>query len=138
MIVQSQPSPDAIVFKGRSDFLKTIRARVDRRLVGRSPFGDGRLYGKALIIGLWFVASYALLLTIRVGWEQLLACISFGLAACALGFNVFHDANHGSFSPSRRVNLAVSASGNARKMAAYTPLHIQNSSFCPRDMVGVR
>ena len=108
MIVQSQPSPDAIVFKGSSDFLKTIRARVDRRLVGRSRFGDGRLYRKALIIGLWFVASYALLLTIRVGWEQLLACISLGLAACALGFNVFHDANHGSFSPSRRVNLAVS------------------------------
>src|SRR5262245_29832240 len=108
MVIQSQLSPNAVAFKGGSDFLKTVRARVNRHLIGRGARGDRNLYRKAFVIGFWFVASYALFLTIGKVWAQLLACVSWGLAACALGFNVFHDANHGSFSPSRRVNLSLS------------------------------
>jgi linoleoyl-CoA desaturase len=41
-------------------------------------------------------------------WAQILLGVSYGLAASALGFNVFHDANHGAFSSNPRVNLFLS------------------------------
>ena len=62
---------------------------------------------KAAIVAVWFIASYALLLTVRGTAAQVLLCISFALSAAAVGFNIFHDANHGSFSASPRLNLLV-------------------------------
>jgi linoleoyl-CoA desaturase len=56
----------------------------------------------------WFFSSYAAALFSHPWPVQLAACVSFGISACALGFNVFHDSIHCSFSESRRVNLALS------------------------------
>jgi len=104
MVVQSETLSRAAVFREGGEFLSTVRARVDSHFAARSRRGDPRLYRKAAIIGVWFVTSYCLLLTVRAGWAQILFCVSYALAACGLGFNVFHDAIHGSFSPSKRVN----------------------------------
>ena len=97
-----------LVFRPRGAFLTTLRTRIDEHF-GDRPRGDyARLHRKAAIIAVWFVGSYVLLLTLQSGWKQLLLCISYALAASALGFNVFHDANHGAFSSSKRINLLVS------------------------------
>ncbi|MGZ6253817.1 MAG: fatty acid desaturase family protein, partial [Candidatus Binataceae bacterium] len=94
-----------LAFTGADDFLKTVRLRVNHHFAGRSRRDDPRLHRKAAIIAVWFVASYALLLTVRDTAAQVLLCISYALAAAAVGFNIFHDANHGSFSASPRLNL---------------------------------
>ena len=97
-----------LVFSGSCDFIKTARARVDAHFAGGDRRDDPRLQRKALIIGLWFLASYILILTSETGWVQLLLCISYALAAAAVGFNIFHDSIHGSFSASPRLNAIIS------------------------------
>ncbi|MBX7198544.1 MAG: acyl-CoA desaturase [Rhodospirillaceae bacterium] len=89
-------------------FFATVRARVDEHFAGANRRDDPRLYRKAAIIGLWFTGSYALLLTTESAFLRALLCVSFAFSAGALGFNVFHDAVHGSFSSSRRTNLLLS------------------------------
>lgn len=95
------------MFTGSNTFFTTLRARVDEHFAGADRRDDPRLYRKAAIIALWFAASYVLLLTTGSSFVRALACISFAVAAGALGFNVFHDAVHGSFSSSRRTNLLL-------------------------------
>ena len=100
-------SPQRIVFRGDGTFLKTLRGRVDAHFAGRRRCGDPRLYRKALVIAVWFAASYGLLLASQSVWTQLMLCVSYALAACALAFNVFHDTHHGAFSCSKRVNAVL-------------------------------
>jgi linoleoyl-CoA desaturase len=107
MITQLDARPKRIGFGGTGTFLQTVRTRVDEHLAD-CPRSDVRLHRKGALIAVWFIASYGLLLTVRAGWVQLLLCLSYALAAAAWGFNLFHDANHGSFAASRRVNLLVS------------------------------
>jgi linoleoyl-CoA desaturase len=96
-------------FQSGDDFLRAVRVRVAAALDGRPLQGDTRLYRKGLVIGAWFAASYGLLLTIPESRAcQLMLCISYALAACALAFNIFHDANHGAWSAKRGINVAVS------------------------------
>lgn len=98
--------PARVVFDGSGEFLQTVRARVNAALTGRAATGDPRLVRKAALILLWFLGSFVLLLSVKSGWLQLIFCVSYGLAASALGFNIFHDANHGAMSSDHRVNLA--------------------------------
>lgn len=96
------------VFKGKSEFFKTLRFRVDEHFGDRRRSHDPRLYRKALLIAAAFVASYVFLLTTRSVLLQFFLCVIYGVAAGAMGFNVFHDANHGAFSSNRRVNFLLS------------------------------
>jgi linoleoyl-CoA desaturase len=106
MTSSSQHLSKPLGFRNEGIFLRTVRGRVDRALTncGRT---DKKLFRKAAVIVAWFFASYLLFILVRGGW-QILACISLGLAACAMSTNVFHDANHGAFSTNRRINIAVS------------------------------
>jgi linoleoyl-CoA desaturase len=94
-----------LVFTGADDFLKTVRLRVDEHFGARCRRDDPRLRRKAVIIAVWFFGSYAACLSVQSPAAQALLCISYALAAAALGFNIFHDANHGSFSANPRLNL---------------------------------
>jgi linoleoyl-CoA desaturase len=102
--IRTQP----VLFKGTGDFLKTLRERVNNHFAGKKRRDDPRLYRKASIIAVWFVGSYVLLLMAQSAWIQIALCLSYAFAACAVGFNIFHDANHGSFSSNQRVNLLLS------------------------------
>ena len=97
-----------LAFAHPTEFITTLRDRVDKHFAGRCRRNDPRLRRKAIIIAVWFVASYALLLTVQWRAAQVLLCISYALAAGALGFNIFHDATHGSFSAKGGVNLLLS------------------------------
>ncbi len=75
----------------------------------RSPFGGGAMRRKTAIILAWFAASYALLVVLG-GASVLLAVAltaSLALATAGIGFSVMHDANHGAYSSSPRVNRAM-------------------------------
>ncbi|MBW4030301.1 MAG: acyl-CoA desaturase [Acidobacteria bacterium] len=67
-----------------------------------------RLHVKAVIIALWYVASFAGVV-LASGWlEGLAASASLTLAFAAVGFNIQHDANHNAFflSPTKRLSRA--------------------------------
>jgi linoleoyl-CoA desaturase len=108
MAVLLDSAPARPRFSGSDDFFKTVCSRVDAHFAGRRRRDDPRLYRKAALIGLWFLASYTLFLTTETWWLQVPLCISYALATAAMGFNIFHDAIHGSFSSNARVNTVLS------------------------------
>jgi linoleoyl-CoA desaturase len=81
---------------------------VHAHLGARAHAGDPRLWVKATVITIWFASSYIAVLLAEGPTEQVIFCVSLGLAASALGLNIFHDANHGSFSDDPRINLLLS------------------------------
>jgi linoleoyl-CoA desaturase len=100
-------APQRVSFDGDGDFLRAVRQRVHDRLDGAAPKGDPRLQRKAVLILAWFITSYIAMLAAPSVWLQLFFCLSYGVAASAVGFNIFHDANHGAMSSNGRVNVAV-------------------------------
>ena len=96
-----------VVFDGAGDFLKTVRTRVHEALATGKLKGDPSLQRKSVLVAVWFLASFALLFCVRSVWLQAALCLSYGLAASAVGFNIFHDANHGALSANSRLNMAV-------------------------------
>jgi linoleoyl-CoA desaturase len=91
----------------------TVRARVHDALGARAPGSDPRLQRKVALIVAWFLGSFALMLSVKSAWLQIMLCFSYGLAASAVGFNIFHDANHGAISSNRRVNQTVAVLASA-------------------------
>jgi linoleoyl-CoA desaturase len=81
-------------------FWRELRAEAAEHLAaeasrGRPRIGDPRLQRKAALILVWFALSYAALLCSPSLALALLATLSLAFAAAAIGFGVFHDANHG-------------------------------------------
>ncbi len=109
-----------VVFEGSGLYLRTVRERVNERLANRHAAGCARIQRKAVLIVLAFLLSYAALLSAHSIWLQLPLAVVYGLAACAIGLNIFHDANHGSLSADPRVNkLAAIASSTALGASRY-------------------
>lgn len=100
---------ERVTFDGSGEFLRTVRARVQASLADHAPEGDRHLHIKAAITVAWYLGSFAGILIAPAAWLQLVLCVSLGLAASAVGFNVFHDAGHGAMSRDRRINLGVAA-----------------------------
>jgi len=82
------------------------RAAAHFAAMGRARWGGRSMHAKtALILG-WFAGSYALLLLWggTSAWLALALTLSVSLATAGIGFSVMHDANHGAYSRSSRVN----------------------------------
>ena len=87
-------------FAGKSEFWTELRLRGREYLAsaaadGRPSIGDPRAQWQAAAIVLWLALSYGALLCATSLGLALLAAFSCALAAAAVGFGVFHDANHG-------------------------------------------
>ena len=88
-------------------FYTTLREKVEQYFekTKKKTTGNARLYWKAAILMLLAGVTYSLLLFVPIpGFVSILLCISFGLNLAAIGFNVMHDGNHGSFSSRKSVN----------------------------------
>lgn len=86
-------------FAPTSDFARELQGEVaaylrEARRAGRPATGDPRLLVKAGCLLVWFGASYGALLAAPTWGMALVAAVSLAFAAAALGFGVFHDANH--------------------------------------------
>ena len=97
-------------FSTKSAFRRDLMTAVGEHLAaeeryGRPSTGDPRLKRKAAVILAWFAMSFGALLFAPTLPLALLAAISLALAASALGFGVFHDANHGTLFRHRGGNL---------------------------------
>src|SRR4051794_30271939 len=97
--MEPEPISQLPSFGARSAFWSEMKAAAREHLasearLGRPAVGDPRLKRKAAVILLWFAGSYAALLLAPSLPAALLAAFSPALAASAMGFSVFHDANH--------------------------------------------
>src|SRR6185369_4502339 len=110
--VAAEPIGPMPTFAKKSAFWREVKAAANDYLVdeasrGRPSVGDPRLKRKTAVILLWFGLSYGALLFAPTLWLALLATISLALAAAAIGFGVFHDANHGTLFRRPAANLAA-------------------------------
>jgi linoleoyl-CoA desaturase len=102
--------PPRVRFPPDDGFHAAVKRRAAALLVaaGRAPRGAGVMHAKTAIILAWFAGSYACLL--RWGgasvWLGAALTLSLALAMAGIGFSVMHDANHGAYSRSARVNWA--------------------------------
>jgi linoleoyl-CoA desaturase len=99
-------------FPAHSPLRAELNAEVDAYFerTGLDPAGGRPMWMKTLVIGAWLVTSYLLLLFVAsTWWAAGLLCASLGLAIAGVGFSVMHDANHGSYSASKRLNKLAAA-----------------------------
>jgi linoleoyl-CoA desaturase len=103
----------AFKFTSSGTFRRDIDHRVnellaDKRLVRRAYW---LLWAKAFLVLLWVAVSYGVLVFVAGDTVEALATsVSLGLATAGIGFTIMHDANHGAFAPSRRVNRLMALS----------------------------
>ncbi len=75
--------------------------------------GDWRLWHKAIILPVVFVIIYSTLVFFGYqNWLGIILCVLLGITAAAIGFNIGHDANHGSFSENETINKPAKLSFN--------------------------
>jgi len=76
--------------------------------------GNSALYSKTVILFLAAIVLYIVLLLLKMPWEPgILLSGLFGFVLATIGFNVMHDACHGSYSSHKWVNSALSLTLNA-------------------------
>jgi linoleoyl-CoA desaturase len=91
-------------------FHADLRRRVEGwfERTGRSQKANGAMRLKTAVVLAWAAASWGLLVLAPVGpWWAVPLAVSLGLALAGIGFNVMHDANHGSWSKHPRVNATL-------------------------------
>lgn len=95
----------------RSAFYATVRQRADAYFTTHrlSRHANGAMWRKAMALLLSFAGLYLLLLLAPFqAWIMLGMAGLLGACSALIGFNICHDAIHGSFSANKRVNRAFS------------------------------
>ncbi|HEX9051402.1 MAG TPA: acyl-CoA desaturase [Anaeromyxobacter sp.] len=102
--------PPRVRFTRDDGFHAALKRRVGAYFdaTGRARSGGAAMHAKTAVILAWFAASYGLLLALGglSPWLAVALTGSVALATAGIGFSVMHDANHGAYSRSRRVNRA--------------------------------
>lgn len=91
-------------------FRKELNRRVEAMFASENlaPRDNPAMYLKTVIILSWMFSAWAFtLFGPSVYWMKVLGCITLGFAIAGVGFSIGHDANHGGYSNSRRVNLFI-------------------------------
>lgn len=100
-----------VAFRGGGPLYAELRAEVGALLEepGRARRAQLRMYVKSAVMVVWLIASWVALVFVAATWWQAgLLALSLGLALAGVAFNITHDANHGSYSPHRRLNRVMS------------------------------
>ena len=97
-------------------FYQSLKEAADNYFTGKGiqRTGDRRLYIKTAVLFLVALALYVFILFLSLPvWEIIALSCVFGFTLACIGFNVMHDANHGSYSSSERVNNLLGLTLNA-------------------------
>jgi linoleoyl-CoA desaturase len=100
---------------GANAFHAELKKRINNYFieVGHSPTGNYKLFVKAIILVVSFLAVYVhLIFFTPPALIAILECILLGGLTAAIGFNVMHDGAHGSFSKYNWVNKMAGLSLN--------------------------
>ncbi len=93
--------------KDVADFVPEVRRRVAEyfEATGRSQKADGRMVRKTVVLLGGTTACYLLILSgWFTAWPMLGLAVLLGVGMAGIGFSVAHDALHGAYSSSERVN----------------------------------
>lgn len=88
-------------------FFNALKTRVDEYFERNNlrKTGNYKLYIKTTVLIVTTLVLYSAVLFISMpGWLAILMSAVFGLCMAFIGFNIMHDANHGSFSSRKWVN----------------------------------
>ena len=97
----------SLQFTKQLGFRKTVVERVEAYLAEHNlPARDvPAMYVKSATVAAWWLGTSLLLLLGGFAWPVNLAlCVMLGLATAGAGFNIMHDAIHGGYSKSARIN----------------------------------
>lgn len=97
-------------------FYTSLKASVDKyfTFTGKKKTGDFRLYSKSIILILVAIALYTTILLVPMALVlSILSSLFLGFILACIGFNVMHDANHGSYSSRKWVNETLGLTLNA-------------------------
>ena len=95
----------------KADFFFTLRKRVDAYFLDNniSKNANSSMIIKSIIILIVFFGVYSLLIFGGLnGWISLALCAMLGFMCAMIGFNISHDAGHGSYSNNSNVNRILS------------------------------
>jgi linoleoyl-CoA desaturase len=101
--------------KADNQFYTTLKQRVEAHFAqtGQSKAGNWALYHKAIVLFTLLVGCYVSLVFFTPSTGIAIAlCVILGLSMASIGFNVMHDACHGSYSENGKVNDALGYSLN--------------------------
>lgn len=101
MNAKKQVSPK---FESDHNFQKALRSKVNEVLGPVSRRDLSTHYLKVLIVLTWALGSYGLLYVSERPVTLVFLCVMAAVGHTLVGFNVFHDAVHGSLSNSKRIN----------------------------------
>ena len=97
-----------VTFNNRNKvFFNALKEEVDAYFErnGLKKTGNWRLYGKTMILIPAAIITYLVLMMVDMHWAfSSFLWFVFGLNMAAIGFNIMHDACHGSFSTRNWVN----------------------------------
>lgn len=106
-----------VVFNNKNHvFYTSLKIAVDKYFTstGKRKTGNIGLYTKSVIFILVAVCLYVLLLFVPMSLLLLITCsLLLGFVLACIGFNVMHDANHGSYSSRKWVNETLGLTLNA-------------------------
>jgi len=97
----------------RTSFQAELKRRVEAYFEEKDikMTGNWKLYLKTGVLAASFFALYITLVFFTPpGWLSILLCIVLGANIAGIGFNIMHDAAHGSYSTSRTLNSFASSS----------------------------
>lgn len=97
-------------------FFQSLKEAADNYFAekGIQKTGDSRLYIKTIVLILLAVFLYVSILFLSLPvWAIIVFGGLLGITSACIGFNVMHDANHGSYSPNDRVNNLLGLTLNA-------------------------
>ncbi len=97
-------------------FYNSLKVSVDQYFTytGKKKTGDIQLYLKSAVLVVAAIGLYAVLLFVPMPLlPRILSSLFFGFILACIGFNVMHDANHGSYSSRKWVNKALGLTLNA-------------------------
>ena len=102
--------------QGKGDFHLELKNRVNQYFTDhkRPMTGNNALLFKAILFCMGYILLYIHLVFFTPGvWVAIPECILFGGLTAAIGFNVMHDACHGSYSTNSKVNDTLGLTLNA-------------------------
>jgi linoleoyl-CoA desaturase len=105
--VDAAPEPAKVSFENGGAFVREVRGEVETYLSSSGTRMRGRLqlYAKTAVALPLLAASWAVLMFVRPGLAlDLLCLLGVVVGAILVGFCVQHDANHGAYFRSRRLN----------------------------------
>ncbi len=93
-----------------NEFYNSLKAKVNTYFQEKKidKTGDWRLYHKAWVLLIGALALYLVLLNVSMpAYLSLILCATLGFVMASIGFNVMHDACHGSFSKNETLNTIM-------------------------------